>query len=58
MDQNTVLWEKLKKHIGHSVEIVCYGDEENPQNISLECNDCGEVIIDAELYTLSARDDI
>ena len=58
MDQNTILWEELKKHIGHDVEIVCYGDKENPQNISLECNDCSEVIIDAELYTLAAREDI
>lgn len=57
MDMNMILWNELKKHIGHDVEIVYYGDKDNPENISLECNDCGEVILDAELYTICARED-
>ena len=44
------LFEALKKHIGHDVEISEYGDM---QNVSLECFDCNEVILDAELYELA-----
>lgn len=56
-DFNTVLWDELRKHIGHNVRVVCYGDPENPADICLECEDCDEVILDAEIYTLCARDD-
>lgn len=55
---NNVLWNALKAHIGHSVSIVYYGDAEDPADICLECNDCNEVILDAEIYTLCAREDI
>ena len=58
MNPNEFLWNLLKDHIGHDVYIVYYGDPDDPANIALECNDCGEVILDAELYTLCARDDI
>jgi hypothetical protein len=51
------LWNKLKEHIGHDVSIVAYGDVENPANICLECEDCAEIILDAELYTVCARSD-
>ena len=37
---------------------MSYGDWDNPENISLECVDCGEVILDGELYTLAARTDV
>lgn len=57
MNKDEILWNLLKEHIGHNVEIVYYGDANNPANISLECNDCGEVILDAELYTICARED-
>lgn len=30
---------------------------ENPADICLECEDCGEVVLDAEIYTLCARED-
>lgn len=49
------LWNQLKRHFGHSVSIVCYGNNSNPDDICLECEDCNEVIIDAELYTLCAK---
>ena len=52
------LWNLLKEHLGHDVELVYYGNKDNPANISIECNDCGCVIIDAELYTLRAREDV
>ena len=57
MDKNDLLWNALKGHYGHNVEIAIYGDAENPQDICLECMDCNEIILDAEIYTLSARDD-
>ena len=44
--------------MGHKVEIVWYGDKDNPANIALECTDCNEVILDAELYTICAREDM
>lgn len=55
---NTVLWNKLKAHIGHDISIVLYGNADDPANICLECNDCNEVLIDAGIYTLTARSDI
>lgn len=58
INYNTLLWDILKKHVGHKVNIVSYGSADDPANISLECEDCGEVILDAELYTICAREDI
>lgn len=49
---------KEKKHRGHHVSIVSYGGWDDPKNISLECEDCNEVILDAELYTICEREDI
>lgn len=55
---NLLLWNELLKHRGHNVNIVSYGDSDNPADVCLECEDCGEVVLDAELYTLCARDDM
>ena len=55
---NTLLWDELKKHRGHHVSITSYGDWDNPKNISVECEDCNEVILDAELYTICGREDV
>lgn len=54
---NAALWKALEEHWGHNVRIVKYGDLDDPANICLECDDCGRVILDAELYTLLARTD-
>lgn len=54
-DEEMILWDVLKMHRGHHVNIVSYGDLDDPANISLECEDCNSVIIDAGLYTLRAR---
>lgn len=48
---DTLLWDELKKHRGHHIRIASYG-------ISLECEDCNEVILDAELYTICGREDV
>lgn len=34
-DVNMVLWNELKKHRGHKVNIVSYGDWDNPVDICL-----------------------
>jgi hypothetical protein len=39
--------EVLELHRLHDIEIVTYGDP--PLNVSLECDICGEVIIDFDL---------
>lgn len=57
MRDNMLLWNILKDRIGHNVSIVCYGDPENPADICLEDEDTCEVILDAEIYTICARED-
>jgi len=41
----------MSEHICHDVELVDYGtdSEGNPQNISIECITCCEVLIDANV---------
>ena len=51
-----MLWDLLLKHRNHDVAIVTYGDPDAPADVCLECEDCGEVVLDAELYTLTARE--
>lgn len=55
---NKTLWNILKGHIGHKVEIVTYGDPDDPADICLEDTDTNEVILDAEIYTLAERTDV
>ncbi len=45
MDHREYIWEVLRPHFGHNVEIVVYGSD---HNVSLECVDCHEVLIDAD----------
>ena len=49
------LWDLLLAHRGHELVVASYGDPDNPQNVSLECETCGTVVLDAELYTLCVR---
>lgn len=47
-------YAELRRHIGHTVVLVCYGSEGNqlewphdgPENVAIECEDCGEVLLD------------
>lgn len=55
--KNNNLWNLLKSHYGHKVEIAVYGDVDNPANISLEDIDTNEVILDAELYSICESED-
>ena len=56
-DKDFLLWEKFNRHCGHHVEIAAWGDENNPMacNVSLVCEDCQEIILDSELFTIAAR---
>lgn len=47
-----ILWNKLKAHRGHGISLVSYGDWDDPEDICLECEDCGEVLISARDYEL------
>lgn len=47
---------RLEKHAGHNVVIVKYGDWDDPVDICLECEDCNEVILDAEIYDITAKE--
>ena len=42
-------YDRLREHIGHEIECVCYcgGNSSDPENVSVECNTCGTVIVDA-----------
>lgn len=52
------LWNALWEHVGCNVEIAVYGDPDHPTDICLEDVDNYEVILDAQLYTLLARDSV
>lgn len=41
--------EALKRHLGHEIVIVSYGQHGNPSDYSLECEDCNEVLADCEV---------
>ena len=53
-----LLWNVLKDHIGHRVEIALYGDPEDPDSITLEDLDTSSIILDAGIYTVCAREDV
>ncbi len=39
-------FEELSWHVGHDVEVVRYEKGGHVYNISVECNDCGTVLLD------------
>lgn len=36
----------ILEHVGHRVVCVRYGDMPKPDNVAVECEDCGVVIVD------------
>lgn len=40
--------ERVMPHQGHKVGVFTYGMPKDPVNITVECVDCGEVLIDFE----------
>lgn len=39
-------FEELMRHYGHDVNVVVYGLEDNVENVAIECETCGEVLLD------------
>jgi hypothetical protein len=47
--KNEMAFEILKSHIGHHVRVVSYDDDEGEiYNVSIECEDCNEVLYDLD----------
>ena len=55
---NELLWNILREHFGHKVEIAIYGDIDNPASVTLEDLVTNEVILDAGIDTLCVRSDV
>ncbi len=36
-------YDELKRHVGHKIVCVTYGEG---QNVAIECEDCNEVLLD------------
>ncbi len=41
------LANRLLEHVGHKIEVAYYGNRENPHSVTVECDDCKEVLLDA-----------
>ena len=37
--------EELLAHSGHSLSIYYYGDRDEPASVTIECDDCNEVLL-------------
>lgn len=44
-------FEELEEHVGHNIHCVYYGLENDPVNVSCECEDCNTVILDYDADT-------
>jgi hypothetical protein len=42
------LFEKMRAHWGHDIEIGLYGEPDDPANMAVECVTCYEVIVDED----------
>lgn len=38
-------FKDLLEHRGHRIDVVSYGDYEDPDNVAIECESCGEVLL-------------
>lgn len=45
-----MVYNLLKRHMGHDIVCVAYGDMNNPDVICIECEDCNEVLISSESF--------
>ena len=39
-------FDDLKRHVGHRLVCVTYGTAGRPENVSVECEECNEVLFD------------
>lgn len=44
------MYEKLREHFGHHIEVIQYGNDDNPIEFTIECEDCGCVLVSSEDY--------
>lgn len=49
-------YNKLLKHVDHKVVMVYYGEMPEPNNIAIECEDCGEVLMDFHWHDRNAEE--
>lgn len=50
------LWDRLLQHRGHELVVVTYGNENDPADVCLECENCSCVVLDAEIYDLCTNE--
>ncbi len=50
-----VRFDELKTHIGHQIVVVRYGTEQDTWNVAIECEDCNEVLDDADNPRLNEK---
>ncbi len=43
------LAECMIAHVGHRVEVIVYGPKDDPDSVTIECEDCCEVVVDGTL---------
>lgn len=41
---------ELIAHRGHKIEVVSYGEDTDPVNVAVECEDCHEVLFDYDRH--------
>jgi len=39
--------DDLQSHVGHTVVCVQHGEPDDPDSVTVECEDCDEVLLDA-----------
>ncbi len=49
LDNEELLYDDLSQHLGHKIVIIAYGDPSIPANIAIECEDCNEVLLSADV---------
>ena len=49
------MYEKLREHFGHKIVIAMYGNEDNPIEFTIECEDCCCVLVSSEDYEYEAE---
>ena len=42
-------FKEHRSHICHAIACVCYGDDERAVNVAIECETCGEVLVDYDV---------
>ena len=46
----------MNQHVGHHITCVRYGDNNDPEDVCIECETCNEVLFSAESLCLEDED--